>query len=130
MDEHSHAFKTFRDRLEGFKSLKDGWLDNCGKAPSHSGLDWLMNLFREEYPDDWPQMYEFPTEDGGVIIEWTIGKYEAEVRFDIDNHTATWFYMEKGVKDFSEYEENIDVNNLFVILDKLRKLMGQDWIAI
>jgi hypothetical protein len=39
-------------RLEQLKSLKDGWLDGRGIAPSPAGLDWLAGAIEARYPED------------------------------------------------------------------------------
>ena len=49
-------------RLDELRGMQDGWLEGDGKAPPHSGLDWLSGAFAKRgYPDDIPLPYTYPT---------------------------------------------------------------------
>ena len=80
----------FAARLDEFRDMRDGWLDGYGKAPSHEGLDWLAHKFMLEYPDTLPRPYTYPTPEGGVQMEWSIGVYEASLEVDISKQTGDW----------------------------------------
>ena len=88
-------------RLDELRELEDGWADGMqyppsdwgngyGKAPAHSGLDWLSEAFDRHYPDDAPLPYTYPTPEGGIQIEWSLGPYEASVEIDLESHSAEW----------------------------------------
>ena len=62
-------------RLDEFRSMKDGWYEGYGIAPSHAGLDWLSKTFTEHYPRDVVLPYTYPTVDGNIQMEWH-GKIE------------------------------------------------------
>lgn len=83
-------------RLEEFRDLQDGWADGIqhpstwgsgyGKAPSHQGLNWLADKFTSEYPDDLPLPHTYPTPEGGVQMEWDLGRFDAELEVNLDSH--------------------------------------------
>ena len=77
-------------QLDDLRNLKDGWYDGYGKAPSHEGLDWLAHKFMLEYPDTLPRPYIYPTPEGGVQMEWSIGVYDVSLELDISKQTGDW----------------------------------------
>ena len=106
-------------RLDEFKELRDGWADGMqvasdwgngyGKAPDHAGLDWLADTFERRYPDDAPLPYAYPTPEGGVQIEWSLGPYEASVEIDINDHSAEWFVVDLPADTSDERMLNLDI---------------------
>ena len=62
-----------RSQLDSMRTMKDGWLEGGGVAPSPGGLDWLAQVFATHYPDDCPRPYLYPTEAGGVQAECVAG---------------------------------------------------------
>ena len=80
-------------RLEEFKVLRDGWLEGEGLAPNHDGLDWLASTFDDQFPNDLPLPYLFPTEDGGVRAEWASGEHSVSLDIDLVNHKAYWHHV-------------------------------------
>ena len=60
-------------RLDDLRGIKNGWLDGRGFAPSSQGLDWLARCFASYYPDALPPPYLYPTAEGGVQAEWSLG---------------------------------------------------------
>lgn len=101
-------------RLAEFRDLEDGWADGMqnvrdwgsgfGKAPSHNGLDWLAAQFERFYPDDAPRPRLYPTPEGGVQAEWSLGDLE----IDIDAHTAEWFDADVNDDSMEERVLNLD----------------------
>ena len=103
-------------RLAEFRDLEDGWADGMqnvrdwgsgfGKAPSHNGLDWLAAQFERFYPDDAPRPRLYPTPEGGVQAEWSLGDLE----IDIDAHTAEW--IDTNIDDDSMGEHVLNMDDL------------------
>ena len=60
-------------RLEEFRAMTNGWHDGEGAAPHSAGLDWLAATFDRCYPDDIPLPYTYPTLEGGIEMEWSMG---------------------------------------------------------
>lgn len=101
-------------RLTELRDLKDGWADGMqnvrdwgsgfGKAPSQDGLDWLAAQFERFYPNDAPRPRIYPTPEGGVQVEWSLGDLE----IDIDAHTAEWFSADLNADSSEERILNLD----------------------
>ncbi|CCQ96694.1 hypothetical protein CULT_480023 [[Clostridium] ultunense Esp] len=66
-------------RLEELSLLKDGWFDGEGKALDKNGIKWFADLFTRFYPDELPLPYVFPTIEGDIRLEWSMGPYEASL---------------------------------------------------
>ncbi|WP_273429303.1 hypothetical protein [Marinobacter sp.] len=70
-------------RLDELRLLKPGWFDgNIGKSLDSDRLRWLENQLDAHLNDPLPSPYLYPTAEGGVQLEWSIGEYE--ITFDID----------------------------------------------
>lgn len=112
-------------RLDEFRDLRAGWLDGDGVALDSAGLDWLAEAFEANYPDDLELPYLFPTPDGGVRAEWTIGRHEVSLDINLRTHRADWHDLDLA-HDVDRAEE-LDLNQpdgwRFVI-DQLRTLAG------
>ncbi|MGL4942169.1 MAG: hypothetical protein ACRC46_03140 [Thermoguttaceae bacterium] len=83
-------------RLDEFKQLKNGWLDGKGIAPDPKKLDWLANAFGDNYPEDLPFPYLYPTAEGGVQVEWSVGKWEITLEVDFDSAHGEWHALHMG----------------------------------
>ncbi len=87
-------------QLDDLRNLEDGWADGVqyagdwgkgyGKAPSHAGLDWLSARFTDEYPDDLPRPYIYPTPEGGVQLEWRVGTYDISLEVELEARVGDW----------------------------------------
>ena len=82
-------------RLEELRKMKDGWLDGDGDAPSNGGLDWLASSFERHFPADLPSPYIFPTPEGGVEAEWSIGRHSVIFEVDLDSRQGDWLRFDK-----------------------------------
>lgn len=77
-------------QLDEIRSVKNGWLDGCGTAPSHNGLDWLSETFSRYYPHNATLPYVCPTPEGGISMEWSVGKREIGLEIDVEKHSGEW----------------------------------------
>ena len=77
-------------RLDELRGLKDGWLEGRGKAPSSDGLNWLAQTFEQNFPDGIPLPFVYPTADGGVQAEWSLGPHEVSLEIDLETHKGQW----------------------------------------
>ena len=122
-------------QLDDLRNLRDGWADGTqtagdwgngyGKAPNHEALDWLDAKFAEEYPDGLPRPYIYPTPEGGVQMEWSIGSYEAEIEVHLLDHTAEWFWADTESDDEGDCVLNMDdAKSWKWIVTELRRLSG------
>ena len=108
-------------RLAEFREMQDGWADGMqiasawgsgyGQAPDHAGLDWLANSFESHYPDDAPLPYIYPTPEGGVQMEWSLGPFEISLEINLASHSAEWFWVEITTDAEDERVLNLDDAN-------------------
>ena len=89
-------------RLDELRDLRDGWLDGEGVAPDHAGLDWLSGVFKRYYPDDVQLPHTYPTEDGGISLEWSLGTWEIDIEVNLEKHTGEWYMFNKDTKNNEE----------------------------
>ncbi len=113
------------NRLDKLRSLKDGWLDGRGKAPDAKGLDWLANEFENQYPDELPLPYLYPTAEGGVQAEWTLSKTEISLDINLVEHKAAWHSV--NMETLEEISEELDLTKStgwIRIAENIRSLVG------
>ena len=77
-------------RMEDLAALQDGWLDGKGQAPEQAGLKWLAHEFEINFDLDLPLPYLYPTAEGGVQAEWSIGNWEVTLDIDLHNKMAEY----------------------------------------
>ena len=109
-------------RLEELRELKDGWLDGAGHAPAHDGLDWLSVAFERHYVGA-PLPYVYPTAEGGVQMEWSLGSREISLEVTFADHSAEWFWTDVSNDDEDERTLNLDTAAAWEwIADEIRRL--------
>lgn len=100
-------------RLEEFESLKNGWIEGRGIAPSKEGLQWLAHEFSKRFPDDLPLPYTYPTSSGGVFFEWYTENCEISLEVDIVNRIGEFHVL------WTDKDEEL--------YDKFSLLTPEDW---
>lgn len=95
-------------RLDELRTLKDGWLDGKGLAPSAAGLDWLAAAFEQHYPDDLALPRLFPTAEGGIQAEWSVETWEISLEIDIQRRIAEWHSLDVQSGADAERPLNLD----------------------
>ncbi len=81
-------------RLNEIRNLKDGWLDGKGRAPSASGLEWFARILRKLGTKGTPPPYLYPTPEGGVRAEWSLGSQDVSLDVDCDRHSGEWHRLD------------------------------------
>ena len=120
-------------RLESLKTLKDGWADGSnlpaqwgeghGKAPGPEGLAWLAGRFLARYASDLPRPHLYPTPEGGIQAEWSMGPNEASLEIDLDAHAAEWHCLNVDTNRADERTISLDDDNAWEWLaTELRRL--------
>lgn len=118
---------SFSSRLNELRTLEDGWLDGKGVAPSSTGLDWLEQRFVSNYSEELPSPFLYPTAEGGVQIEWTIGGCEASLEIDLANHQAHWHCLNLKTAADSFYDFNLDdTSDWAALIQEVRQLAGSE----
>ena len=114
-------------RLDRFRTLQDGWLEDGGVAPDHEGLDWLSDVFKRYYPDDLQLPRTYPTVEGGVSLEWSAGKRDIDIEVNLVDRVGEWYVFNKDSKRGEEEKRlNLDRPDDWKWVDeRLQNLMGK-----
>ena len=122
-----------RARLQGFRELQDGWADGMqpasewgqgfGKALDSAGLDWLIREFSFRYRITSPKPYLYPTPEGGVQVEWSLGSHEVSLKIDLHSHMAEWHWLDIDTDEDGAKHLNLDEDQSWTWLQgELRRL--------
>lgn len=80
---------TYSDRSNPrLATHRDGWLDGKGIAINQAQGDQLTDWFAQHFSDEVPPPRLYPTPEGGVLAEWTIGDWETSVEFEFEPFSA------------------------------------------
>ena len=110
-------------RLDEFRDMKDGWLEGGGVAPSLDGLDWLASTFDRHFPDDLPLPYLYPTPEGGVEAEWSLGSQSIIFEIDLATHRGDWLCFDKLSDSEDTRSLNLDTADSWAwLVAELRRL--------
>lgn len=77
-------------RLEALAQLQDGWLDGKGRALDRAALIRLAQAFDDGFDPNLPLPYLYPTPEGGVQAEWTLGRWEVSLEIILPSLTADY----------------------------------------
>jgi hypothetical protein len=95
-------------RIEELKQLRAGWLDGKGVAPLAQGLDWLAGAFEQYYPPQATLPYLFPTPEGQVLAEWSLGPWAPSLEIDLETRQGQWHLYNQQTQ--TESNETFDLN--------------------
>ena len=95
-------------RLEEFRDMEDGWQGGEELAPRNAELDWLSRRFLNHYPYDVPLPYTYPSYQGGIQMEWSIGKSAAVLEIDLQTHNGEWFWFDLDSDEEIFLDFNLD----------------------
>ncbi|HAT48844.1 MAG: hypothetical protein HQL07_03800 [Nitrospirae bacterium] len=112
-------------QLDEFRSLKNGWLDGKGRAPSQEGLDWFSGQFEGNYPEVLPLPYIYPTAEGGVQAEWPLNGNEASLEVDFETHRGEWYCLNMSTDAEDDNTLNLnDAESWRWLATRIRELAG------
>ena len=95
-------------RLDEFRKMRNGWLEGGGLAPNHDGLDWLASSFAHYFPGEDPLPHTYPTEDGGVRMEWSSANNAMILEIDLITHQGEWLWFDRDSDN--DYERMLDMD--------------------
>ena len=117
-------------RLNEMKNLTDDWASGmqalnttetlASRAPNHEGLDWLAAVFEQLYPDSLTNPYAYPTLEGGVQIEWSIGRYEATLEINLEERRGEWHSINLDSKESILEELTLDEQGWLKVIENIR----------
>ena len=94
--------------LDDIEALESGWLEETTPAPDREAVRGARTLCALFACGDLPFPHAFPTRDGGVALEWTLGPVEASITFERSADSATVASLDTEA-DAHSYEENVPV---------------------
>lgn len=92
------------DPLSELKDLRAGWLDGEGEPVSRRALIEMRRLL-DEIGQQLPLPRLYPTPDGGVRAEWTIGRRELSIVVAEDGYFAHLLDHDSGAAPSEEGEK-------------------------
>ncbi len=95
------------ERLHELGQLEKGWHDGRGNPLDETGLSWLEESFLNNYDDaGLPLPWLYPTIEGNVQAEWTIGDWEVslEVRLNDKHGEYQAVNMDSGQQVDEEFD--------------------------
>lgn len=115
-------------RIDELRLLQNGWLDGVNGAQLDPGqLDWLEHQLDVQLVDDHPLPFLYPTAEGGVQIEWSIGDYE--ITLDADLHQKTGHFHAMNMRDDTDVtEQEVDLfgdDGWSVVNNQLASVCGE-----
>ena len=114
-------------RIEELRVLTNGWLDGAGLALSSDGLDWFSLSFDEIYPPDMVLPYLYPTPEGNLLAEWSIGDNSCSLEVILTTRQAEFHNLD--LKTHNDSAQTIDLteqNGWQSLVQVLRDLQPLD----
>jgi len=112
-------------RIDEFRMLKEGWFDGRGAAFANHHLNWLVDAFANHYPDDARLPYLFPTPDGTILAEWSLGEHAISLEISLEGHLADWHVLKTstGEEETQQYDLN-SPDDWHAMAERVKKLGG------
>ena len=107
---------------------EDGWNEGEGKALDRDKIEWLRKLLNENYSRRLPDLYLYPDEDSGIMIEWEIQRFGVSLEVDVESRKGKWICLDCEKEDDDEEametkEFKVDTKGWAWVLDDLRNKM-------
>lgn len=110
-------------RLEELASLKDRWLDGGGIALDRTRLKVLAEEFERHFDKSLPLPHLYPTPEGSILAEWTVGHWAISLEIETANRTARYEALNVNSDESSELDLNLnDPLGWDTLNEKLRHL--------
>lgn len=77
-------------RLEELAKLKDRWLNGRGVALESSALQSLAEVFETNFDSQLPLPHLYPTPEGAVLAEWSIGDWAVSLEIELPAQKAQY----------------------------------------
>ena len=110
-------------RLEELASLKDRWLNGKGVALDGARLKALAEEFEKHFDATLPLPHLYPTPEGGVLAEWTLGEWAISLDIDITSQTGEYEALNVASDEAKEITLNLSEPSGWTALNnELRQL--------
>jgi hypothetical protein len=101
------ANRTIAQQLEAYGAVADYPDDPDVRPPRPEDVTWVGGKLEEHWLTDMPIPFIFPTEYGGLNIEWYVGYAEHSLEVDFANHTGIWAWWDS--KSDRVHEETLNL---------------------
>ena len=88
------ASYTIAHQLAAYSATSDFSDDPDVQPPHPEDVAWIGVKLEGNWLDDMPIPFIFPTEYGGLNIEWYVGHAEHSLEVDFANHTGMWAWWD------------------------------------
>lgn len=108
-------------RLEEFANLADGWFDGeLGTSFDVLELKWLSTTFENNFnSENFPLPATFPTPEGKIQFEWSIGNYEIVLEVNLSTKDADFYSFDVQNKIEKSKKLKLDSVDDWLVLNKL-----------
>jgi len=112
-------------RLEELRTLQSGWLNGQGERPEPDLLAWLSTTWMMAYPATLPNPYVYPTAEGGVQLEWSLGDWELSAEVDLARRRSYFVAVDTAGTAADEMEVDLgSADGWRELADLVRKYAG------
>ena len=101
------ASRTMAQQLEALVTPTAHRDDPDVKPPCPEDIKWVNSKLEEHWLHEMPLPFIFPTEYGGLNIEWYIGHAEHSLEVDFANRTGRWAWWDS--KSDQVHEETLNL---------------------
>lgn len=109
-------------RVDELRQLKAGWLDGIGSVPTKAEFDWLESFFSDQYPAALPAPYIYPTEEGGILLEWRTANQDMSLEIDLQHHVGDLHcFNTQTMQEMTEILALDDTGHLSRLIDLVSK---------
>jgi hypothetical protein len=112
-------------RLDELSQLQSGWLNGKGRGFDRGRLDKLVAQFDRFYPGDLSLPHIYPTAEGGVQAEWSIGTWEVSLEIDVGSLLGDYQAFNIASRECKEIAINLNIEEGWVALrNQLTQIEG------
>ena len=116
--------RELAERIEEFRSLKDGWMGEGSIAPVVGDLDRIVESFANHYSCDLPLPQLFPTSDGGVSAEWEVNDWSLSLAITFPEFSGYWHELQNETSADDDRTLNLsDADDWSWLTQRLRDLI-------
>jgi len=100
--------ESIKEQLNELRGMEPGWLDGEGKTISDETINRTIKIFESFYPEDLLiTPYIYPTEEGGIQIEWNLMPFAPSLEIFPDSDKASWHSIQFIGKEPLSYYADI-----------------------
>ena len=111
-------------RVDELRALKRGWLDGKGDSLDSQHLDWIVEAFKNFYPNDAKLPYLFPTPEGNLFAEWSLDSNSVSLEINLSTRSADWHVLNLATDVEETKQYNLAVQEDWDSIANSIKAMG------